>query len=211
MCGRISTAGLSQATLSAYFGLMQAAPFERRYNIAPSLMEMLKLTHLDKLFLIKPDQASAVRAIKAGATDFILKPWQNDKLVATLATLKARHGFALLWDAHSIESRVPRLFDGELPVLNVGTFNGTSCDEAIATAVMQAADDSPYDAVRDRRFKGGHITRHYGDPGNGVQAMQLELAQRAYMDEATNDYDDVKASQLADTLRAMLAGFTMRA
>ena len=63
--------------------------------------------------------------------------------------------------------------------------------------------------MRDARFKGGYITRHYGDPANGVHALQLELAQRAYMDEATNDYDDVKASQLADTLRAMLAGLTM--
>ena len=139
--------------------------------------------------------------------------WQpyHDRINETLAELRAAHGRALLWDAHSIPSRVPALFDGELPVLNVGTFNGTSCDEAIATAVMQAADDSPYDAVRDARFKGGYITRHYGDPGNGVQAMQLELAQRAYMDEATQDFDEVKASQLADTLRALLAAFTIRA
>ena len=139
--------------------------------------------------------------------------WQpyHDKLGRTLEAVRKVHGRALLWDAHSIPSRVPALFDGELPVLNVGTFDATSCDEAIATAVMQAADDSPYDAVRDARFKGGYITRHYGDPGNGVQAMQLELAQRAYLDEATNDYDDAKASQLADTLRALLAAFTMRA
>jgi N-formylglutamate amidohydrolase len=41
--------------------------------------------------------------------------------------------------------------------------------------------------------------------------MQLELAQRAYMDEETKNYDEVKASQLADTLRDLLAAFTMRA
>ena len=75
---------------------------------------------------------------------------------------------------------------------------------------MRAADASPYKAVRDGRFKGGYITRHYGDPATGVHAMQLELAQRAYMNEQTGEYDEVKASQLADTLRAMLAAFTMR-
>jgi N-formylglutamate deformylase len=135
----------------------------------------------------------------------------HDKLSRTLADLREAHGRALLWDAHSIASRVPGLFDGELPVLNVGTFDGRSCDESIASAVMLAANNSPYKTVRDARFKGGYITRHYGNPANGVQAMQLELAQRAYMDEQTGDYDAAKASQLGDTLRALLAAFTMRA
>ena len=139
--------------------------------------------------------------------------WQpyHDKIRATLAELRQAHGRALLWDAHSIASHVPALFDGELPVLNIGTFGGRSCDESIATTVMKVARDSPYEAVRDARFKGGYITRHYGDPAGGVHAMQLELAQRAYMNEQTGEYDEVRASQLGDTLRAMLAGFTMRA
>jgi N-formylglutamate amidohydrolase len=138
--------------------------------------------------------------------------WQpyHDKIGQTLTELRQAHGRALLWDAHSIASRVPALFDGELPVLNVGTFGGRSCAEEIATAVMRAANSSPYEAVRDARFKGGYITRHYGDPATGVHAMQLELAQRAYMNEQTREYDEVKASPLADTLRAMLTAFTMR-
>lgn len=135
----------------------------------------------------------------------------HGRIRETLAELKQAHGRAMLWDAHSIASHVPALFDGKLPVLNIGTWDGRSCDEAIATAVVQAAHDSPYEAVRDARFKGGYITRHYGDPANGMHAMQLELAQCAYMDEQTRDYDDVKASQLGDTLRALLAAFTMRA
>ncbi len=135
----------------------------------------------------------------------------HDKLLATLEALRQAHGRALLWDAHSIASQVPALFDGELPVLNIGTFDGQSCAESIAATVKQVADDSPYEAVRDARFKGGYICRHYGDPANAVHAMQLELAQRAYMNEQTGEYDEVKASQLGDTLRAMLAGFTMRA
>lgn len=37
------------------------------------------------------DVATAVRAIKAGATDFVLKPWQNEKLLATVtASLRLR-------------------------------------------------------------------------------------------------------------------------
>jgi N-formylglutamate amidohydrolase len=76
---------------------------------------------------------------------------------------------------------------------------------------MDVASASPYPAVLNGRFKGGYTTRHYGDPAAEVHAMQLELAQRAYMDETSGAYDDDKASQLRDTLRGMLAAFTMRA
>ena len=128
----------------------------------------------------------------------------HDKLAATLAELRERHGYALLWDAHSIKSVVPSLFAGELPVLNVGTWDGESCAQEIAAAVVEEAEASPYDVVVNARFKGGYITRHYGDPDNGAHAIQLELAQRAYMDETTLEYDRDKAARLRDTLGRLL-------
>lgn len=135
----------------------------------------------------------------------------HDRIRATLDALCERHGHALLWDAHSIKSHVPRLFDGELPVLNIGTFDGRSCGQARTNAVMTVASSSQYPAVLDGRFKGGYTTRHYGVPASGVHALQLEIAQRAYMDEASGAYDEALASPLRDTLRAMLAAFTMPA
>ena len=135
----------------------------------------------------------------------------HDRIRATLDMLREQHGYALLWDAHSITSRVPTLFDGELPVLNVGTFDGASCADDKSSAVMQVANDSQYGAVLNGRFKGGFTTRHYGNPAAGIHAVQLELAQRAYMDEVSGAYDESRASQLRDTLRRMLAAFTMRA
>lgn len=145
--------------------------------------------------------------------DRIRRYWRpyHDRIRHTLAGLRREHGRALLWDAHSIASRVPALFDGELPVLNIGTYDGRSCAPSIAATVARIAAESPHEAVVDARFKGGYITRHYGDPAGGVHAMQLEIAQRAYMDEATGDYDEARASHLADTLRALLAAFTMPA
>lgn len=128
----------------------------------------------------------------------------HDRLSATLEALRARHGYALLWDAHSIESRVPRLFDGELPALNVGTHGGRSCDSAIEAALEGIAASSPYSSVLNGRFQGGFITRHYGDPGQQVHAVQLEIAQRVYMDEAARVFDAAKATQLRATLRHML-------
>ena len=124
-----------------------------------------------------------------------------------LTALRDQYGYAILWDAHSIPSLVPRLFDGELPVLNIGTNNGDSCSASIAEQVFEIATSSDYSAVMNARFKGGHITRHYGDPQNNVHAIQLEIAQRAYMDEASREYDDVKADKLRDTLFSMLESF----
>ena len=127
--------------------------------------------------------------------------------MSTLTALRDRYGYAILWDAHSIPSLVPRLFDGELPVLNIGTNNGDSCSASIAEQVFEIAASSDYSAVMNARFKGGYITRHYGDPRKNVHAIQLEIAQRAYMDEASREYDDVKADKLRDTLLSMLERF----
>jgi len=141
------------------------------------------------------DQAQRVRAY-----------WQpyHDGIESTLAALRAQHGYALLWDAHSIPSVVPRLFDGILPELNVGTNSGKSCAAHIETAVVDAATESPYSVAANGRFKGGYITRHYGQPAKNVHAVQLEIAQRAYMDEATTVFDAEKAHRLRDTLRGLL-------
>jgi N-formylglutamate deformylase len=109
----------------------------------------------------------------------------HDRLREELGRMRARHGIALLWDAHSIRSRVPRLFDGVLPDFNIGTVRGASCHASIANAVLDAAKAAaPYRAVLDGRFVGGHITRTHGRPGEGVHAVQLELSQATYMDEA---------------------------
>ena len=137
------------------------------------------------------------------------KYWQpyHDRITKTLAELRAQYGYALLWDAHSIPSRVPRLFDGELPQLNIGSNDGQSCAGDIAAAVASIARASEFDTVLDARFKGGYITRHYGQPPDRVHALQLEIAQRAYMDESTRTFDDSKAAILCETLKPMLQAF----
>jgi N-formylglutamate deformylase len=100
-----------------------------------------------------------------------------------IARLRQTFKRVALFDAHSIRSRIPRLFNGQLPVFNLGTNSGASCDPELRRtlgAVLTAAKES---AVIDGRFKGGWITRAYGRPGQGVEALQLEVACRAYMQE----------------------------
>jgi len=128
----------------------------------------------------------------------------HDALAEELDRLQGIHGRVLLWDAHSIRSRIPRLFDGTLPILNVGTAGGASCSSAIRGAVGDAASRGDVDHVLDGRFRGGFITRHYGQPAHGVHAVQLELAQRSYMDEDTRLFDDAAADAIRPVLRRLM-------
>ncbi|RJG14366.1 N-formylglutamate deformylase [Pseudomonas cavernicola] len=106
-------------------------------------------------------------------------------LATELARLRDEFGYALLFDAHSICSQVPHLFDGRLPDFNLGTHSGASCDPQLAQRLKQVCAAAPqYSHVLNGRFKGGHITRYYGQPENNIHAVQLELAQCIYMDEA---------------------------
>ncbi len=132
--------------------------------------------------------------------------WQpyHDKIARTLEALRQEHGRAVLWDAHSIVSRAPRLFEGQLPDLNLGTAGGASCAAPLRTALAERAADSGHTHVLDGRFRGGYITRHYGAPDRGIDAVQLELAQSTYMDEAAVIYDERRAGALAETLRTLL-------
>lgn len=143
---------------------------------------------------------------KAKRIETYWRPY-HAQLSNTLDALRAQYGFALLWDAHSIPSVVPRLFDGELPALNLGSNSGESCQQSIEDAVAAVASASSHGTAINGRFKGGYITRHYGDPENGIHALQLEIAQRAYMDEQTGAFDAVKATVLQETLRKMLSAF----
>jgi N-formylglutamate amidohydrolase len=135
--------------------------------------------------------------------------WQpyHDRIFETLNRLRDQFGYALLWDAHSIAGEVPLLFDGVLPDLNIGTNGGASCATEITAAVAAAAQASPYSSVTNGRFRGGHITRSYGAPEDGVHAMQLELTQQNYMDEKNLSYDAERAVGLVETIKNMLHAF----
>ncbi len=122
-----------------------------------------------------------------------------------LARVKAQHGVAILFDCHSIRSRIPYLFEGDLPVFNTGSNLGKTCDARIEDAVHRIAQSSGLPSVLNGRFKGGWTTRHYGQPETGIHAIQMEIAQRAYMQESAPwTYDETKANRLRRHLQDML-------
>lgn len=111
-------------------------------------------------------------------------------LAAEIARLRGGHARVVLYDAHSIRSVIPRLFDGELPMFNIGTNQGTTCAPKLEAAIAQVCAASGESHVVNGRFKGGWTTRHYGDPAGGVHAIQMELAMRAYLAEPANPTPD---------------------
>ena len=126
-------------------------------------------------------------------------------LATQITRLRALHPAVVVYDAHSIRSHVPRLFDGELPQFNIGSYDGASCDSALTNAI--AVDCAGGSHVINGRFKGGWITRHYGNPARGIHAVQMELAIRGYADEAgpwPPPWDADYAAPLQAKLRAIL-------
>jgi N-formylglutamate deformylase len=147
-----------------------------------------------------PDTAEVQRRLAAY--------WQpyHAKLREELDRLRAEFGHVLLWEAHSIASVLPRLFEGKLPDLNIGTNSGKSCDARILDAIVATLGDQPFTWVANGRFKGGYITRAYGQPGHGVNAIQLEMCQSTYMNEsAPFEYRPDLAGQVQPVVERMLS------
>lgn len=147
----------------------------------------------------EPDAAEIARRVQ--------EYWQpyHEALRSELARLRETHGRVVLWEGHSIRGEVPMLFDGRLPDLNLGTADGASCGEALRQRLAGVLDGQDgYTHVVNGRFKGGYITRHYGCPADGVQAVQLELVQSTYMDEDTLDYLPGKAAAVQDVIGQLL-------
>lgn len=135
--------------------------------------------------------------------------WQpyHDALATELARLKSEHGHALLYDGHSIKSELPWLFEGRLPDLNLGTASGASCDPGLRAALAAVlAAQTRFTQVADGRFKGGHITRRYGRPGEGVHAVQMEMCWHCALagEAPPYAYDEARAAEVQPVLRALL-------
>lgn len=126
---------------------------------------------------LEPNQAEIQRRI-----DLYWQPY-HDQLRQLIQTAKEKYGFCLLIDAHSIDDEVPRFFTGHLPDINVGTYAGKSCSQEIEQGLMNdLAKQADFSFVANGRFKGGFITRQYGQPEHAIHAIQLEHAKGAYLD-----------------------------
>jgi formiminoglutamase len=146
-----------------------------------STTALCPLTTFDAEPLYRPGQEPDAAQIAARRARYF-DPY-HAALAAEIERLRGQHARVVLYDAHSIRSRVPQLFSGLLPHFNIGTNGGSSCDPALTRAVERECADSAFVRTTDGRFRGGWITRHYGQPERGIHAIQMELAQRSYLAE----------------------------
>lgn len=124
-----------------------------------------------------------------------------------LERIRRKYGFAVLYDCHSIRAQIPRLFDGILPDLNIGTYDGAACAPSLTERVSQVCTQAlGFTSVVNGRFKGGWTTRHYGQPDKGIHALQMEIAQSTYLrSEAPPwEFDPEKAQALRHVLKSVL-------
>ncbi|ACY30921.1 MULTISPECIES: N-formylglutamate deformylase [Comamonas] len=149
---------------------------------------------------LEPDEAEVARR-----RELYWQPY-HAQLRAELDRIKSQHGVAMLWDAHSIRSVLPRFFEGKLPDLNLGTADGKSCAPALAQQLLDIARQAPdHTSVLNGRFKGGFITRNYGQPEQGFHAVQLEMTQSSYMQEQMPfDYLPEVAARIQPTMQRLL-------
>lgn len=197
-------AGMLVATHSRYVVDLNRDPGNKSLYPGADNTEVCPTSRFDKEPVYKDGQAPDAAEI-ARRVERYWRPY-HDVLDAELRRLKTRHGIALLFDAHSILSRVPRFFEGRLPDLNLGTGGGVSADPALIARLSEVVNTAQgFTAAVDGRFKGGYITRHSGRPAASVHAVQLEMAQCIYMDEAPPwTWREDLAAQVRPVLRRLL-------
>lgn len=156
----------------------------------------------EPLYLEADDEPDATET--AERVNLYWKPY-HDTIQRELVRLRQQNPHVLMWEAHSICSVLPRLFAGQLPDLNIGTFSGKACAPELREAAIRVARDSGFNWVIDERFKGGYITRTYGRPEEGVHVVQLEMTHRLYMNEDEPfEYRADQAAKVLPTIEAMV-------
>jgi N-formylglutamate deformylase len=197
-------ASVLRATQSRYVIDLNRPPDDASLYPGRTTTDLCPLTDFDGVPLYLEGRAPGAAEVAQRRAAF----WQpyHDALHTELGRIAARHGYALLYDAHSIRSVVPRLFDGVLPDLNLGTDGGRTAAPSLIEAVAAVCRSAPgFTFVADGRFRGGYITRHYGRPEDGIHAIQMELAQYRYMDESPSwTYQPGRAALLKGVLRSVL-------
>ncbi|MCC6466864.1 MAG: N-formylglutamate deformylase [Alphaproteobacteria bacterium] len=197
-------AGMLMANYSRYVVDLNRDPAGKPLYPGADNTEVCPTARFDRAPIYKDGKAPDAGAV-ARRVDRYWRPY-HDVLDAELRRLKRRFGVALLFDAHSILSRVPRFFEGRLPDLNLGTGSGSSADPRLIETlgdVLRGRND--FSHVVDGRFKGGFITRHYGRPAEGCHAAQLEMALSAYMEESPPwAWRPEQAMRVQEVLRGLL-------
>ncbi|MDD2868470.1 N-formylglutamate deformylase [Neomegalonema sp.] len=202
--GLLPGATMVQATTHRYALDVNRPPDDESLYPGQNTTGLVPMTDFDgaDIWMVRPDAAEVARRIPRHHAPY------HKALAAEIARVKAIHGVAILYDCHSIRSKIPFLFEGTLPDFNIGDAEGTTCAPEISAAVLEVCSGAPgYSTIHNGRFKGGWTTRHYGRPQEGVHAIQMELAQSTHLATEAPPFalDAAKAARLRPILAEILA------
>lgn len=193
-----------QATHSRYVIDLNRPPDNANLYPGQNTTGLCPIDNFSGKSIYKTQQAPDTAEIHQRIQDY----WQpyHQQITSQLARLRQLHSRVALWDAHSIASRVPRFFEGQLPDFNFGTADHHSCPAEVSQALVDIMKQHPdFSYVVNGRFKGGYITRHYGKADSSIWSIQLEMSQRLYMSENTGfDYLPESAIQVQEVLKQLL-------
>jgi len=128
------------------------------------------------------------------------KPY-HQQLEKLVAETKKKFGKVLLWDCHSIRQSVPAIYKDKFPDLILGDADGTAASPGLIETALGVLDHESYSVTHNHPFKGGYITRHYGNPSANQHAIQLEMTKVNYMDDAEKKYDKARSDKMRKLLK----------
>ena len=139
--------------------------------------------------------------------DGLYKPW-HQTLHGLLRRAQRQFGLAVLIDCHSMPSWIgahsqkPERIDADFVL---GDRYGAACGGPLVDLVERHLRAAGYHVQRNKPYAGGFITEHYGNPGAGFHALQIEINRALYMDE-----QNLEPKAAFGPLSADLADLTQR-
>ncbi|MEZ4775031.1 MAG: N-formylglutamate amidohydrolase [Bacteroidia bacterium] len=133
----------------------------------------------------------------------------HSKIQEILAGFREDFQHVLLYDAHSIRRRVPSIYASPFPDLILGDNDQTSAHPELIRTAWEILSSGPYSPMHNTLFKGGQITRFFGQPQNGVHALQLERSKDLYMDDSETHYHPERAAIMQNHLKSLFTSLIL--
>jgi N-formylglutamate deformylase len=134
----------------------------------------------------------------------------HQKVDDVLSGLRKQFGKVLLWDCHSIRQSVPTINNEKFPDLILGSADETSASKNLIDISLQTLGSGKYSLRHNSPFKGGYITRHFGQPSIDQHALQLEMSKVNYMDDSEMKLDTARTSEMQTLLKSLFLKLKMQ-
>ncbi|HNP20154.1 MAG TPA: N-formylglutamate amidohydrolase [Fulvivirga sp.] len=152
----------------------------------------------------KPNEDEVKRRITA-----YYNPYYT-KITELLEDLKKEFGQVIFWDSHSIREYVPLIRKDKFPDLILGDNDGKTAHPSLSKSALENLEKSGLEVRHNTPFKGGHLTRYFGQPHNNQHGLQLEMTKVNYMDDQEVNYHTQRAEKIRTMLKEVFQGLLVK-